>query len=49
MLREVAPARLAAAGGVQVVMNPPRELAMAALRRLVRGLIRPGYGPRIRI
>jgi hypothetical protein len=33
MLREVAPARLAATGAVQVVVKPPRELAMAALRR----------------
>jgi hypothetical protein len=33
MLREVAPARLAAAGAVQVMVKPPREPAMAALRR----------------
>jgi hypothetical protein len=33
VVREIAPARLAAAGAVQVAMQPPRELAMATLRR----------------
>src|ERR1700737_2728264 len=33
VVREIAPARLAAAGAVQVAMQAPRELAMAALRR----------------
>ena len=33
MLREIASAGLAAAGAVQVAMQPPREPAMAALRR----------------
>src|SRR5580704_2462653 len=33
VLREVAPARLAAAGAAQVATEPPREPAMAALRR----------------
>jgi hypothetical protein len=33
VVREIAPARLAAASAVQVVMQPLREPAMAALRR----------------
>ena len=37
MLREVAPARLAAAGAAQVATEPPREPAMAALRRQGHG------------